>query len=164
MIGYVSAALVMYLSLFGFRYDHRAITHDVTPGLSTAIATWDLPDGGPGADVVVRWDAPGGQGAISLPDVDCDAAQPDCLWNRRTAGCVITIGQSWYLTLSPEMQQAVITHEVGHCLGLAHDDGPDNSIMHSKLPASLVPTLRDRSKVIRLYPVGRVGVAGLSKE
>ena len=34
--------------------------------------------------------------------------------------CLIGVNEPWFTSATPELRQSVITHEVGHCLGLGH--------------------------------------------
>jgi hypothetical protein len=65
--------------------------------------------------------------------------------------------------LTPEMQQTVIDHEVGHCLGLEHID-PSLGIMTSTAWGT-EPTAADRAEFYRVHPMQRRGVvASLTSE
>ena len=65
--------------------------------------------------------------------------------------CYIDIDNARFARISPEWQQSVVTHEVGHCLGLWHFgtcNGPEIALMGCGILPG--PTARDREELIRV--------------
>ena len=68
-----------------------------------------------------------------------------------TPACLIAVDNARFALLSPAYQQSTITHEVGHCLGLAHFgtcNGPEVAIMGCGILPE--PTERDRVELVRV--------------
>jgi hypothetical protein len=86
-------------------------------------------------------------------------ARPSLAWTNGngTDACVITIWHLYFDQLPPAAQQDVITHEVGHCLGLSHID-PAEGVMTST--AGVFPfSDADRLEFLRVHPLPRQAFA-----
>ncbi len=100
--------------------------------------------------------------------VDEEPAQPGiAVTVTRTPGkdCTITLGGAFYQA-APQLAQEIITHEVGHCLGLGHTAPDANSIMRPTLSDIFAPTPLDYANLAALYPRHHytATVAGLSSQ
>ena len=88
-------------------------------------------------------------------------ARPSYAWTEGngTAHCTITVWHKYFDALSAAVQQNVITHEVGHCLGLSHID-PEEGVMTSTPNFDFSDA--DRIEFLRVHPLPRRSFASLA--
>ena len=103
------------------------------------------------ADIVLIPAAPGVPGGAALPV--CSRNLHSCELGQFTTYCQITVSSQ----VQPDYIQRLVTHEVGHCLGLDHDPDP-TSIMFAGV-ATTEPNAYDRFVIGYLYPRFRVTIA-----
>ena len=64
----------------------------------------------------------------------------------------IRINPTRFATLPPARAKLILIHELGHLLGWNHHDGPDLSVLHTKLPPSITGiTEFDKKAAASLY-------------
>lgn len=144
----MTAAIVTLYSLFGYRFDHRNIRVTDT-NLYEALLAWGLEPQIVNDSPEIEFQYGIQAGAMADPDgIECAL---DCRYNRTIQHCTITANQVYFASLDAATRRAIYIHEVGHCLGLAHDDTSELSLMHSGTPASLLPTPFDLEKITVLY-------------
>jgi predicted Zn-dependent protease len=79
----------------------------------------------------------------------------DC--SRRTRGWTIIesdirINPDRFKPLTADRAKIILIHELGHTLGFEHHDGPEDSVLHTKLPLRITGiTAFDRAAVAALY-------------
>jgi hypothetical protein len=148
--------------LLGPRLDHTCITHsgELDAYLAAAVVEWGaysaVTDCGPGADLTVSYAADGLiQGAYGMAHpLQADGWQA-ALWpSTPIHSCVINIYRDGFMASSEADRQRLITHEVGHCFGLAHSDVP-GALMDARA-ATGVPhpafSCDDAAAIAALYP------------
>lgn len=112
----------------GFTFSHTAITHSgpLDAYLATALQTWgsysEITDGGAGGDLMVVFDPglPSSTAAEAHP-LDAGRQYPISL-DDHAVSCWIAISPSSWAAAGEIDRQRLVTHEVGHCLGIAHSD------------------------------------------
>lgn len=90
-------------------------------------------------------------------------ARPSDAWTggNGTAHCTITVWHKYFDTNEPSIQQLIIDHEVGHCIGLMHRND-SIAIMNEAVSAGGTFTLTDADKAefYRVHPLpGRLHIA-----
>lgn len=146
----LNAALVALYILFGYRFDHTPITSN-QPEIVSALTEWGIPTVPSDApEIRWEWDTKGiGLAAQADPyDLRCGA---DCQYNRIVDHCLIRVNEAYWKGIDAALQAAIMTHEVGHCLGLAHDTVNPGSIMHAPFPDGSAPSEFDLEKIHVLY-------------
>jgi hypothetical protein len=110
-----------------------------------------------GADIELYWsDQPISSRIETFAHATCQNTQmqwknspPEIVHAKMTIGLVHPYTRQAY---SPEFLQQMITHEMGHALGLAHTQAPDSIMFYRLSETSLmVPTARDLAFIQLIY-------------
>lgn len=152
--------------LFSFKVETTAVTHagPLDGYLAEALREWGaysaVTDGGPGRMLVVDFDEadlPDGYAGEAHP-IDQDGDFPG-LPGDYVASCRIAVSSAIWSSSSETDRQRLITHEVGHCLGIAHSD-IRFTLMEPRQAAGEPHgpmTCDDAAAIAKLYP--RAGAA-----
>jgi hypothetical protein len=161
----IAALVSAVLALWSFAspsITHSAVTPEIDAALAHALGAWGassaISDAGPGTDIVAVWgDTP--MVSQAYPDI-CYEHDPACAATPgEIRSCVIEVDPWWAEHAERQWAQDMITHEVGHCLGLIHP-GVSPSIMEaitdgfSPYDAETIAALYPRTEpVVEVYRV-----------
>jgi hypothetical protein len=124
--------------------------------VDVAVAAWSRSR----SDTTVSLGACSGSHCITASLVDVSACDGDQLTNAVVAGCAVhgadgscTVQVKSWVSPYPDALQAVLEHELGHCLGLGHHTTDKRSIMSPVLSLFNPPSAPDSGDLSNLSQV-----------